>query len=292
MAANANSIDTKDAELFKLQLSDMLALERKNGWIDTVDFCYQNIPFLGKHGTPSNHEIQYSLVGQQGFKSWKAFIEHLGWSYDKWKKWRKAYSIVIKYPYLRELQVSMSAIINTHRALKNDFPCNAIEWHEMINNNHKHKASLKQRKGAANSPAVKNTRIPTYTNFKSFKKPLVRQADALDLLEQREVDVVEKNNEISDLKAINNSLLKQLKEQKFQHENQKVSSNQIITEKIEISLKCKKLKQQLKVSHKINSHYIAYSVLITVMFLLSVIINEPASLPSNLSSSLPYIFQE
>ncbi|MBN46616.1 MULTISPECIES: hypothetical protein [unclassified Methylophaga] len=292
MAANAKFIDIKDAELFKLQLSDMLALERKNGWIDTVEFCYQNIPFLGKHGTPSNQEIQCSLVGQQGFKSWKAFVEHLGWSYDRWKNWRNAYSIVIKYPYLRELQVSKSAITNTHRTLKNDFPCNAIEWHEMIKNNHKHKVSSKQRKEAAKSPSVNKTFIPQYLNFNSFKESLVRQASALDALEQRKVDEVEKINEISDIKAINNSLLKQLKEQKIQTENHKVSSNQIMTEKIEISLKCKSLKQQLKVNHKKNCHYKAYSILITLMFLLSTIFNEPVSLPSNLSSSMTYIFQE
>lgn len=62
-------------------------------------------------GRPSAGEVQNSLIGRLGFRSWKEMlvadraVGGLEWSTGGWNAFRRAWSLVEQYPYLHELPV-------------------------------------------------------------------------------------------------------------------------------------------------------------------------------------------
>lgn len=109
-------------------LREKLGSESAGRWIDFMDLIGHSLPFLLRSaGRPTNEEIASSAIGAAGFKSWRDMVEHspawggLGWSYDTYKAWKKAYSLVLRHPYLRDLSLSSSEI-NTIQRENKEFP--------------------------------------------------------------------------------------------------------------------------------------------------------------------------
>lgn len=125
--------------LFHLRMRDFVSQNREDGWIEIMDYCYEQVPYLMKGGKPSDDEIQQSLVGVLGFKSWRDFLDDIGWSLNTWKYWRKAYAVVLNHKYLRNVQPKKSQIHNVKRKFKEDFPNDHQEWQSAV-------ASLKGNK--------------------------------------------------------------------------------------------------------------------------------------------------
>ncbi len=108
-------------------IRENLGSESAGQWINVMDLIRSSLPFLLQAGRPTNEQIASSDIGLAGFSGWRDMVETLpkngglGWSYDSYKAWKKAYSLVLKHPYLRDLSLSSSEI-NTIQRENKEFP--------------------------------------------------------------------------------------------------------------------------------------------------------------------------
>lgn len=112
----------------------LLSLGSENNPRQWMEFCEtidKHIPEMSTKGRMSNKEIKQSLIGKLGFDSFKSYIETdidqggLGWSSGGWNAYRRAWSLVKKYPYLRDLPIKsgwLNAFANQCRKAEIDFP--------------------------------------------------------------------------------------------------------------------------------------------------------------------------
>lgn len=118
-------------------LREKLGADSAGQWIDFMDSLGASLPFLLRSaGRPSNAEIANSAIGAGGFTSWRQMVESspawggLGWSYDTYKSWKKAYALVQKHPYLRDLMLSSSEI-NTIQRENKEFPASREAYDDL-----------------------------------------------------------------------------------------------------------------------------------------------------------------
>jgi hypothetical protein len=128
-----NSIMPRDTQLAS-SLRELLGSESAGQWILFMDSLGSSLPFILRGaGRPTTEEIASSSIGAGGFTSWREMIESspawggLGWSYDTYKAWKKAYSLVLKHEYLRDLALSSSEI-NTIQRENKTFPASLEEF--------------------------------------------------------------------------------------------------------------------------------------------------------------------
>jgi len=110
------------------ELQDLLGAEMDGAWVDFMDYVNTALPFLFDAGRPSSSQIKGSQIGSSGFTSWGDLIKSLGWNESSWRAWSRAYKIIIKFPYLRDLDLSASMINTSWNKLKPNFPENIAEW--------------------------------------------------------------------------------------------------------------------------------------------------------------------
>ena len=85
-------------------------------WMLFMDAVTRLLPDVLSPGRPTREAIQRSAIGQLGFKSWREMIESpidaggLGWNWSGWKAWRRAWTIVQAYPWLREQPIGSSEL--------------------------------------------------------------------------------------------------------------------------------------------------------------------------------------
>lgn len=98
-------------------LRDRLGSETVGQWLLVMDEIASRLPFLlGSAGRPTAESIERSPIGEAGFGSWRNMVEAapaeggLGWSFESYKSWKRAYVIVQSNPYLRDLAMSASEI--------------------------------------------------------------------------------------------------------------------------------------------------------------------------------------
>lgn len=137
--------DTRLAE----SLRDQLGSESAGRWIEFMDLMRASLPFLLRGaGRPTADEITSSAIGSGGFTSWREMVETpasdggLGWSYDTYKSWKKAYSVVLEHPYVRDLGLSASQI-NTLKRENRTFPATLEDYKALTE---KRKDSLEERR--------------------------------------------------------------------------------------------------------------------------------------------------
>lgn len=81
-------------------------------WMEFMSTVTRLLPDVLSVGRPTADAIKRSLIGELGFKSWKAMIEAptasggLGWSWSAWRAWRRAWFAVEAYPWLRTQPLS------------------------------------------------------------------------------------------------------------------------------------------------------------------------------------------
>jgi len=103
-------------------LRSLLGAESSGEWVRFMDKIAVELPFLLKRGRPTAAAISDSEIGTAGCKSWSDYIEaKLNWNTSTWRAWQRAYTVVSEFPYLRELELSASAV-NALKAKSDQFP--------------------------------------------------------------------------------------------------------------------------------------------------------------------------
>ncbi len=115
-------------------LKELLGAESGASWIAFMDYVKTELAHVLTRGKPRKKDIEESIIGQAGFTSWSEMIETptaengLGWNLAAWDSWKRAYSLIQKYPYLRYLELTASAINTVHRETKPNFPVDVAAW--------------------------------------------------------------------------------------------------------------------------------------------------------------------
>jgi len=103
-------------------LRSLLGAESAGEWVNFMDKIGVELPFLLTRGRPTADAITDSEIGRSGHKSWTSYVENeLAWNISTWRAWQRAYSAIVKFPYLRDLGLSASAI-NALNAKSESFP--------------------------------------------------------------------------------------------------------------------------------------------------------------------------
>lgn len=111
------------------RLHTLLGTGSRTGWINFMDETMKLLPFLSIKGRPPKAALQSSVIGLSGYKTWKAYLEaELTWNRHTWDAWRRAYKLVLKYPYLRELKLSASKINSRYKLNPKSFPVSTEQW--------------------------------------------------------------------------------------------------------------------------------------------------------------------
>lgn len=107
-----------------------------NQWMYFMGAVTRRLPDVLTSGRPTKEAIQRSAIGQLGFTSWQAMIEApveasgLGWNFSGWKAWRRAWTLVQAYPWLRHEPLTASEVNTIALDCKRDgvqFPSSAGE---------------------------------------------------------------------------------------------------------------------------------------------------------------------
>jgi len=154
------------------KLIEILGTESGNAWLNFMDYTHEILAdVIASKGKPTQETISESIIGQAGFTSWKGMVETsvssggLGWNISAWNQWKRAYRVVKRHPYLRDVEVTPSQINTLWNELKEEFPTD-LEGFEACQL--KRKADIEERQ--ANSLANAKARI-------SELEELVRQKD-------------------------------------------------------------------------------------------------------------------
>ena len=115
------------------ELLNALGTENNSSqWLIFMNAAQQHLPFLLEPGRPTKQQIENSMIGQLGFKSWSEMVEAsqnnqgLNWSINSWKQWSKAFKVVSQYSYLTEMDLTASSVMTLQSMFKDvDFPSDA-----------------------------------------------------------------------------------------------------------------------------------------------------------------------
>ena len=134
-----------------IQLKGILGTESGGSWMHFMQTVEDQLPLMDQPGRPTLAQIEESPIGQAGFTSWAEMIESkkgLGWSYNSWKAWKKAWGIVKKNPYLKQLRLTASEI-NTISRETEEFPASpeALAAHQA----NRKKTQAEQRANSVNA---------------------------------------------------------------------------------------------------------------------------------------------
>ncbi len=121
----------------------LLSLGSENNPQQWMEFCEtidKHIPEMSTKGRMSKKEVEQSLIGKLGFDSFKSYIESdleeggLGWSSGGWNAYRRAWSLVKKHPYLRQLEIKsgwLNAFANQCKKADIEFPTTIEAYNEI-----------------------------------------------------------------------------------------------------------------------------------------------------------------
>lgn len=117
-------------------LRDLLGSESGASWVAFMDYAHEALPNVLNHGKPGREAIKNSIIGDAGFSSWKDMIKApvvdggLGWNISAWNSWKRAYGLILKYPYLRDLELTSSLINTIHKETNPNFPADQTAWND------------------------------------------------------------------------------------------------------------------------------------------------------------------
>ena len=112
------------------KFKSLLGAETADGWIVFMDAVKAELPFLFDSGRPSKQQIAESEIGRTGHTSWADYVEkELAWNTSQWRAWMRAYKVILDNEYLRDLDLSSSAI-NTMSRKVDEFPDSAEAWNK------------------------------------------------------------------------------------------------------------------------------------------------------------------
>jgi hypothetical protein len=120
------------------KLIELLGSESGDKWLEFMDFASEKLSNILSRGKPKKEDIEASIIGENGFKSWKEFVESptsergLGWKIATFDSWKRAFAIVGQYPYLRNLGLTPSFINTVNRETKGDFPSSESDFNAFV----------------------------------------------------------------------------------------------------------------------------------------------------------------
>jgi len=169
------------------KLIELLGSESGDKWLEFMDYVNQNLSHILKRGKPKIEDIEQSIIGKSGFKSWKEFIESptteggLSWNLSTFDSWKRAYSIVCNYDFLRDLELSASFINTIYRETKPNFPTSEDEFNEFI--------SLREEKAIANQQnklkVAENRSQELLSTNKAHEHTIALQQQEIELLKSQ-----------------------------------------------------------------------------------------------------------
>lgn len=193
---------------FACQLREKLGSESTGKWLEVMDFLVSELSFLRSAGRPTGSEIASSKIGRAGFDSFRQFTEEkpsaggLGWSFGTYKAWKKAHSLVEKYPYLRELQISASEI-NTISRENEEFPT-TLEAYLSLKNDRKMLLNERQQ---ANSSSLQKKIDSITAQYEQTEAALALERASADNLKSVEEQL---RKELTEAYKANGALNEQL----------------------------------------------------------------------------------
>lgn len=110
------------------KLVELLGSESGSRWIEFMDELNAELGHILRRGKPKAADIENSMIGRLGFGSWAEMVQApteaggLSWNLATFDSWRRAYSVVQKYAFLREYEFSASQINTFQRETKPNFP--------------------------------------------------------------------------------------------------------------------------------------------------------------------------
>lgn len=103
----------------KTQADLLAALGTENEpaqWMIFMRTVTQLLPDVLSSGRTPTEVVKRSAIGQLGFTSWREMIEAptadggLSWNFSAWKAWRRAWSVVLTYPWLGQQPLTSSEV--------------------------------------------------------------------------------------------------------------------------------------------------------------------------------------
>ena len=114
------------------KMKTLLGTESGSAWLDFMDYIHEELADILQRGKPSEEKIANSIIGKSGFTSWKEMINAptqaggLGWNYSTFDLWKRAYKVVLEFPYLRGEELTASLINTIYRERKKNFPVDSF----------------------------------------------------------------------------------------------------------------------------------------------------------------------
>ena len=128
---------------------------RPDQWMVFMEAVTRLLPDVLSSGRPTSEAIDRSAIGQLGFKSWTAMVEApleaggLAWNVSAWKAWRRAWSTVQAYPWLRDSGLTSSEVNTLTQECKDtDFPA-SLEAYEGLKKGRKEAAEKRRMETVA-----------------------------------------------------------------------------------------------------------------------------------------------
>ncbi|MGF1685043.1 hypothetical protein [Photobacterium minamisatsumaniensis] len=150
---NVTQLTPQSAQVAHKELLESLGSENNpQQWMIFMDAVDKHIPEMSSKGRLSAQTIERSLIGQLGFKSWKEYVESplksggLNWSIGGWNSFRRAWTIVKDYPFLRQEEIKagwLNALANELKKNEIEFPKTKRELEEIQNQKADKKAENK-----------------------------------------------------------------------------------------------------------------------------------------------------
>jgi hypothetical protein len=150
---NISQLTPQSAQVAHKELLESLGSENNpQQWMIFMDAIDKHIPEMSSKGRLSAQTIERSLIGQLGFKSWKDYVESplknggLNWSIGGWNSFRRAWTLVKEYPFLRQQEIKagwLNALANELKKDDIEFPKTARELEEIQNKKSEKKAENK-----------------------------------------------------------------------------------------------------------------------------------------------------
>ena len=125
MSDQISWLTPRHAQEARAELLAALGTENNPGqWMVFMDAVTRLLPDILKSGRASEQAIEQSIIGQLGFRSWKAMIEAptsqggLGWNISAWNAWRRAWKTVNDWPYLADLPITAAEVNRLYQETK------------------------------------------------------------------------------------------------------------------------------------------------------------------------------
>lgn len=205
------------------RLIDALGSENNQSqWMVFMQTCDELIPEVMTSGRPTDKAIKSSMIGQLGFSSWKQMIEAateengLGWKWEGWRSFRRAWSVVSKNQYLKEMDLKAGWINSAVASMKrngDEFPATKEDF-DIYQQQESERAKARKENSVV---GLKQEIMDLKSTINTTQQELAKQVGIAETLKQNNDELTKKNEELTlklgetekRLKTVKNSPKKQ-----------------------------------------------------------------------------------